>query len=313
MNYAVLLAAALSLCAGSAAGAEEPQKPATGASAQGAAQGQATATAGREGAGASGSAAGAAGAQADGSSASLAQGTEVSATLTKPVDAGKAKPGDPVEARAAKDVRSGGTVLVPRGSKLFGRVTHAEPRGGGSQGGKSPSRLGIVFERAVLKDGSSVALNGAVAAIATAQAAGNSGGGAVDGGASGSGGPAGGAAGAAGNVAGGVGGTVSGVAGAVGNLGTTVGGAASAAARSPGAVGGLDVSGHLRTGSRGVFGPGDLQIVGAGQGSGEGSVIRSTQRTVRLEGGTQMLIVAGASAGKPAEPAAEKPVREPAD
>ncbi len=315
MNRTVILAGILLLFAGGVASAQQEQKPATGASAQGAAQGQAGVAAGPDGATATGSAAGAAGAEAGDASANLAQGTEVSAALTRPVDAGKAKPGDEVTARATQDIRSGGEVVVPRGSKLIGRVTRAEPRRSGSAGGSSASQLGILFDRAVLKDGSTVALNGAVAAIGAARAAGSAGGERANAGASGAGGMAGSATGSAGGLAGTVGGTVGGMAGATtgtaGHLGATVGGTAAAAARSTGAVGGFDVAGDLKSGSRGVFGIRDLDITSATQGGAEGSVISSTRRNVRLESGTQMLIVAGARAAEESADSAESPAERP--
>ncbi|MGQ0430414.1 MAG: hypothetical protein ACT4UQ_10820 [Gammaproteobacteria bacterium] len=318
MNRTWILAGLFMLFASGLASAQEKQKPATGVSTQSAVGSQGSVSAGPEGASATGAAAGSADVAAGQSTASLAQGTEVSATLTKPVDAGKAKPGDPVEARAAKDVRSGGEVVVPRGSRLLGRVTRAVPHGGGSAGGKSESQLGIVFDRARLKDGREVALNGAVTALAAARAAGSAG-------SSGAGGAgarsvAGSTTGSAGGIAGTVGGTVGGVVGVTGGtagqVGAAVGGAASAAARSPGAIGGFDVGGNLKSGSHGVFGLRDLEITGATEGAAEGSVISSAKRNVHLEGGTQMLVVAGARAAEQsAESAApaDNPGREVKD
>jgi hypothetical protein len=68
------------------------------------------------------------------SSAALAQGTEINAALTRPADAGKARPGNEVTAKASKDIKSGGTV-VPRGARLFCHVTNATPRGSGATSG----------------------------------------------------------------------------------------------------------------------------------------------------------------------------------
>ncbi len=297
MNRAMSLMGMLLLVAAGGASGQEPKQPTTGASAQGAATTQGNVSASREGAAASGSAAGAANSSAGSGSASLAQGSEINATLTKPVDAGKAKPGDPVEARAAKDSRSDGEVVVPRGSRLMGHVTQARPRGEGSA--KGDSTLGIVFDRAVLKDGRTVALNGAVTALGAAHAASSPGPGA---GMAGGGDMGGSAAGSAGGLAGSLGGTVGGAVGAttstVGHTGALVGGTASAAAHSAGAVGGFDAGGGLRSGSRGVFGLRDLEITSASSGAAEGSVISSAGRNVHLESGTQMLVVAGARAGK---------------
>ena len=80
--------------------AQDEKKPDTGASAQGAGQGQADVKGDQSGVAATGSAAGSANAEAGKSSASVANGTEIDATLTKSVDAGEAKPGDEVTAKA---------------------------------------------------------------------------------------------------------------------------------------------------------------------------------------------------------------------
>jgi hypothetical protein len=84
------------------------------------------------------------------------------------VDAKKNKPGDEVVATVAQDVKSNGQVVIPRGSKLFGRVTEAKPHGEGSgdasgsgsgaaaAAADTSSRLGLVFDHAVLKDGREV-------------------------------------------------------------------------------------------------------------------------------------------------------------
>jgi hypothetical protein len=88
-------------------------------------------------------------------------------------------------------------------------------------------------------------------------------------------------------------GTVGSVAGAGGAVSSNVGGAIS---RSAGATGGLNAAGRLTSGSKGVFGLKGLDISSSAAGSGEGSLITSTTRNVRLESGTSMLLVAGASA-----------------
>lgn len=308
-HSSVLLCMILAFAAGIAV-AQDAKKPDTGASAQAAGQGQAAVKADQSGATATGNAAGSANADAGKSSASMASGTEIDATLTRSIDAGKAKPGDGVTAKAAKDIRSGGKLVVPRGSKLIGHVTQARPHGGGSAGGSSASELGIVFDRAVLKDGREIALNGSVAAIGAARSGSSAYGHQYDAGTAGTGSMAGSAGGTGGGLAGTVGGTVGGVAnttaGAAGGVGSTIGGTVGTAGKSAGAVGGFDAAGSLKSGSRGVFGVRDLDITAATAGGAEGSVITSAKRNVKLESGTQMLLVAGGAAGqKPAAKAAE--------
>jgi hypothetical protein len=262
---------------------------------------QTSASASESGASATGSSAASAHAGTKRADANLAGGTELNATLVKPVDASKNKPGDAVTATNAQDVKSGGQVVIPKGSKLIGRVTQAQPRtkggssGGGSADGKSESQLGFVFERAVLKDGREIPLNATVQAVAaTAASARSSGSGLMTtggGSGTGSGGATGG--GLVSTAGGAATGTVGTVAGAGGTVSSNVGGAIS---RSAGATGGLNAAGRLTSGSKGVFGLKGLDISSSAAGSGDGSLITSATRNVRLESGTNMLLVAGASA-----------------
>src|ERR1700730_9346605 len=94
--------------------------------------------------------------------ADAAGGSEMSATLSKPIDARKAKPGDPVTATSDRDAKSANGTSIQRGSKLVGHVTQAQPLdkpASGNADAGAGSTLGIVFEKAVLKDGREVPLN----------------------------------------------------------------------------------------------------------------------------------------------------------
>ncbi len=231
--------------------------------------------------------------------ASLTGGTELTATLNKPVDASKNRPGDEVTATTAQDVKSAGQVVIPRGSKLIGRVTKAQHRSkGGSAGGSAESQLGVVFERAVLKDGREIPLNATVQAVAAARSAASAGVNTMDARMAGAGGAAASGGAAGGGVLGGVTGTATGSVGTVAGAGgamssTVVGGAVS---KSASAIGGLNTAGRLTSGSKGVFGLEGLDVTSAAASSGEGSVITSKSRNVRLDGGTQMLLVTSANA-----------------
>src|ERR1700682_4208742 len=88
-------------------------------------------------------------ASANNAGAGLSSGTTMQTELTKSLDTKKAKVGDEVTARVTQDVKSDGKVVVPKGSKLIGHVTEAKARTNES----SESRLGMAFDRAVLKDG----------------------------------------------------------------------------------------------------------------------------------------------------------------
>jgi hypothetical protein len=255
-----------------------------------------------------------------GGSAALAGTSEMNATLERSVDARRAKPGDDVVAKTNETFTTENGTTIPRGTKLMGRVTEARPHTRGEGAAQSASRLGIVFDRAVLKDGREVPMQATIQAVAAAQSNAQSelGSASHDAGAFGAARAAGGAGGGLGGAIGGLGGGVGAVGGAAGKAGAAVGsatrlpraaggaatsGAASAAAQgvaalgsSAGAVGGLQSSGQWLAGSRGAFGLGDLHFASATASSAQGSVITSASRNVRLDSGTQLLLVSGAGA-----------------
>lgn len=262
----------------------------------------ASASADRNGASAHGSAEGAAVTTGDNASAGLAQGAELNATLSKPVDARKAKVGDEVTATLNEDFKSNGQVAIKKGAKLIGHVATAQPLGRdkSSAGAGGDSKLGIVFDKAVLSDGREVPLNASVQAFAAAESRASSATSDAYGGLSAAGGGAGavrsGGGGLVGGVAGGATGAVGGVAGGAGGVvHSGVGTSAGALAKSSGAVGGLDASGRLASGSRGVFGMKGVDVTRAG--AAEGSVLTSSTSNVRLDRGTRMLLVNGDASG----------------
>lgn len=262
----------------------------------------ASASADRNGANATGSAEGSAVATTDGASASLAQGAELNATLNKPIDARKAKVGDQVTATLNKDVESDGRVVVRKGATLVGHVAAAQPlsRAKGSAGGEGNSELAIVFDKAVLKDGREVPLNATVQALAAVESRTSAG---IDHAHTGMG-AAGGVAGSARSSGGGlVGGVAGGATGAVGGItggarGIVNSGASASAgalAKSSGAVGGLDATGRLASGSRGVFGLNGIDMSSVTRA--HGSALTSSTRDVRLDRGARMLLVNGSASG----------------
>jgi hypothetical protein len=259
------------------------------------------ATANRNGASATNSSTAAAAAGTKHAQADAAGSSEMSATLSKPLDARKAKPGDPVTATNDKDAKTADGSSIKQGSKLVGHVTKAQQldkSASGKADASAGSMLGIVFDKAVLKDGHEVPLNASIQALSAAEsdAAFASDVGGAGASAAGSGMGSGRAAG--GGLIGGVGGSAAGGLGAAGGMAGgvshgvngAVGGMANATSHSAGAVGGLSSSGVLRSGSKGVFGIRGLDIVSSSAGSGEGSVIASSTRNVRLDGGTKMLL-----------------------
>src|SRR5437667_3979675 len=299
----------------------------TGAQAGAQSSGQASVQAGQTQAQASGnasaSAASAASAQNGQANASLASGTAFNAALSSPIDSKKCKPGDPVNAHTTEAAKSEGKTVIPKGSKLVGHVTQASARGKG----ESESSLGIVFDKAILKNGQEIPLNNVtIQAIASAESGASAAGADMDtmggmgasaagsGTASGRGAlggvtsTAGGAVGAVTNTAANAGGVAGGTLNSAANAGGSIAGA------SKGAVGGLNAAGQLTSNSQGAFGLNGLNLNAAGSNATQGSVITSAGKNVHLDSGTRMLLVSQANAGEQGgskPPAANKPEARP--
>ena len=89
-------------------------------------------------------------------------GTDVVAELSKSVNVKKVKLGDPVKATVTQDVLAQGKIVIRRGSKLVGHVTEAKVRSKEDE----ESRLGVVFDKALLKGGGEIDFTAAVRALA---------------------------------------------------------------------------------------------------------------------------------------------------
>jgi hypothetical protein len=100
-------------------------------------------------------------------SLSVPPGTTVQAELIKAVDAKKAKPGDEVVAKVTQEVKANDKVVLPRGSKIVGKVTQAQ----GRAKGQDESELGVAFDSVVLKDGTQVPLSFTIQAVANSSGA----------------------------------------------------------------------------------------------------------------------------------------------
>jgi hypothetical protein len=90
--------------------------------------------------------------QTAGAPATLDDGSMLYAELSKTIDAKKAKAGDPVTAVLLADVLSHGKIVARRDSKLMGHVTEAQPHSKDTP----ESRLGIVFDKVILKGGQEI-------------------------------------------------------------------------------------------------------------------------------------------------------------
>ena len=234
---------------------------------------------------------------AEGSHSALSSGATLQAELSKSIDAKKAKPGDEVTAKLTQDVKADGKVVLHKGSKLVGHVTEAQEKNKQN----AESRLGMVFDKAVLKGGQEVAFSGVVQALAPpVQSAvsvagdessslgsgmGSGGGGSMGGGHNGGGGiaPIGAATSAAGSTVG------------------AVGGAAGSVTNSVGATRGVATAanGTFNAASRGVIGMQGVALNTAAAGSAQGSVLSSPNHTIKLDSGTQLILqVAGSAAAQ---------------
>jgi hypothetical protein len=269
-----------------------------GAQASSSASSSTSVQADKSGASASSNNSGSASAKAGHNSASLANGATMNAALSQPVDVKKNKPGDPVTAKTTEATKSDGKVVIPKGSKLVGHVTECKQRGKEEK----ESALGMVFDKAILKNGQEIPLNVTIQALAAAQSAATSSVGGDD--FSTAGGAVGSARASGGGALGGVRSTAGGAVGTVTNTAANAGGVAGGAVNSTvnaagatrGAVGGLNAAGQLTSNSQGVFGLQGLNLNGAASNSTQGSLITSTSKNVHLDSGTQLLLVSQAQA-----------------
>jgi hypothetical protein len=211
----------------------------------------------------------------------LQSGSTMHATLVRPVDARKNRPGDEVVAKTTEDVKSDGKVVIPRGSKIVGHVTEAKAH----KKGQAESALGIAFDHAVLKDGSQVPLSLAVQAVGSSRTSAAVQ--AEDESLMSSGGAAGsmsGAAPATARTGGGLVGGVGSAAGGIVNTGANVGGSAAHTASGLGAG-----ASSLNSGSQGVIGLRNLNLASSTSTSNSGT-FTSPNSNVHLDSGTQMIL-----------------------
>jgi hypothetical protein len=92
----------------------------------------------------------------------IAPGSVIPVSLTKTVDAKKAKVGDEVVAKVTQDMKSNsGQVIVAKDTKMMGRVTEAQAR----TKEQKESEVAIAFDRAVMKDGTSMSMPMSIQAV----------------------------------------------------------------------------------------------------------------------------------------------------
>lgn len=99
----------------------------------------------------------------------LAAGTKVDAKLQNKLNAQNAKVGDKVTAVTTSAVKEHGKVVLPKGTRLNGRVTSVLA----AQNAQSPSRIGILFDQATTAKGQTMPVHLSIVSVtqAAAQAA----------------------------------------------------------------------------------------------------------------------------------------------
>lgn len=226
---------------------------------------------------------------AESGATTFAEGTIISAELTGAVDSKKVKAGDAVNARTTNALKStDGRTILPAGAKLAGHVTQASARGAG----QPDSTLGLIFEKATLKNGQQISFSAAVQAVGAPASSAGSGTAAADVA------PMGGNMGGSGQTSAsgrtntsntnnpGMDGTRSNVpsatSGPMDNTDGTTAGATGAAGSS-----GSDWNSN----SHGVVGLGHLSLSAAGGSNPQGSVISSAGKNVHLDNGTRLILV----------------------
>ena len=208
---------------------------------------------------------------------SLPPGLAVHAQLDHALDSKKAKIGDSVVARTTEDVKEDGRVVLPKGSKVTGHVTQAKARSKGDNN----STLALAFDRAEPKSGQQMPIEVNLQALAAPpapvapiggrdlEAAGNP------------------------NTSSGMPNRSSG-----GMAGTSTRPATppptSQPIENPPSGGELDsaaANAPMKDNAHGVYGLDGLSLEAASASSPQSAVIVSSGKSVRLDGGTRLLLV----------------------
>jgi hypothetical protein len=209
-----------------------------------------------------------------GSQGSLASGTTINAELNSSLDSKKVKAGEAVAAHTTEVVKSSdGRTILPRGTKLIGHVTQASARSNGD----GEATLALQFDKAELKGGQEMPLNNVmIQALAAPSAAASSLGSDTDRTAT---------QGTPSNNP-----SMSGSRGARPESTPTT--QPFPTANPDGTPRGeSNATGPLPANTRGVYGLQGVRLSTAASGNGEISIVSSSGKNLRLDGGTRLLLV----------------------
>jgi len=206
----------------------------------------------------------------------IAPGSVLPVSLTKTIDAKKAKTGDEVVAKVTQDMKTtSGEVLVPKDTKVVGHVTEAQAR----SKEQKESQVGIAFDRAVMKDGE-MQMPMSIQAIIGPQNPNNQD--------NASGGNGSGSAPAPGTNTNSSNGRASGMGGS--SPTPTPSPSTGAGNSQSDAKAGTNARPPITAQTEGVVGISDLKLTNSAPSANEGSVVSSEKNNVKLESGTLMLL-----------------------
>jgi hypothetical protein len=210
------------------------------------------------------------------SASRIPPGSVIPVELTKSIDARKVKTGDEVVAKVTMDLKTNsGEIVVPKDTKVVGHVTEAKTR----SREQKDSQVGILFDRAVMKNGGEMQMPMSIQAIIAPQ--GSNSGNANNGDGQSTAAPSASASGAASNGgrAPGMGGTPPPAPNASTGSNTPTDSSSAANAHEP-------ITGK----TEGVVGLRDLKLATTASAASQGSVVSSEKNNVKLESGTFMLL-----------------------
>jgi hypothetical protein len=210
------------------------------------------------------------------SASRIAPGTVIPVELTTSIDAKKVKTGDEIVATVTMDLKTNsGEIVVPKDTKVVGHVTEAQTR----SREQKDSQVGIIFDRAVMKNGGEMQMPMSIQAIIAPQAS-NSGN-ANNGNDQSTAAPSANASGASSNSgrAPGMGGTPPPAPNPSTGSNSPTDDSSAASAHEP-------ITGK----TEGVVGLRDLKLATTATAASQGSVVSSEKNNVKLESGTFMLL-----------------------